>query len=180
MQTNGEPWRWDIWSLSGSDRYQGGTLAGVTSRLEPPALPPHRGDHGRSRRFPRAAFWPAIPATSLGFRRAVRARAGRRAVWVVTDPERRGGALRRQPKRARGSGCGCAGRCATQPAGFDAHRNPELGPDRRGSFARSSRRESGASTLEPHPAPRTSKSGTSVRARSWYWSTGPDPGTSDQ
>jgi glycosidase len=33
-QANGEPWRWDIWALSGSDRYQGGTLAGVTSKLD--------------------------------------------------------------------------------------------------------------------------------------------------
>ena len=38
-QANGEPWRWDIWALSGSDRYQGGTLAGVTSKLEYPRSP---------------------------------------------------------------------------------------------------------------------------------------------
>ena len=33
-QADGETWRWDIWALSGSDRYQGGTLAGVTSKLD--------------------------------------------------------------------------------------------------------------------------------------------------
>jgi glycosidase len=33
-QANGEPWRWDIWATSGSDRYQGGTLRGVTSKLD--------------------------------------------------------------------------------------------------------------------------------------------------
>jgi glycosidase len=31
---NGEAWRWDTWAKSGSDRYQGGTLAGVTSKLD--------------------------------------------------------------------------------------------------------------------------------------------------
>jgi hypothetical protein len=34
QQTNGEPWHWDIWASSGSDRYQGGTLPGVTSKLD--------------------------------------------------------------------------------------------------------------------------------------------------
>ena len=33
-QANGEPWRWDAWAMSGSDRYQGGTLAGLTSKLD--------------------------------------------------------------------------------------------------------------------------------------------------
>jgi glycosidase len=33
-QANGEPWRWDAWATSGSDRYQGGTLAGLTSKLD--------------------------------------------------------------------------------------------------------------------------------------------------
>jgi len=33
-QPNGEPWRWDSWASSGSDRYQGGTLSGVTSKLD--------------------------------------------------------------------------------------------------------------------------------------------------
>jgi glycosidase len=33
-QANGQPWRWDLWALSGSDRYQGGTLPGVTSQLD--------------------------------------------------------------------------------------------------------------------------------------------------
>jgi len=33
-QANGEPWRWDSWASSGSDRYQGGTLSGVTSKLD--------------------------------------------------------------------------------------------------------------------------------------------------
>ena len=33
-QPNGEPWRWDSWASSGSDRYQGGTLPGVTSKLD--------------------------------------------------------------------------------------------------------------------------------------------------
>jgi len=33
-QPDGEPWRWDMWAFSGSDRYQGGTLAGVTSKLD--------------------------------------------------------------------------------------------------------------------------------------------------
>jgi glycosidase len=32
--TEGQPWRWNIWALSGSDRFQGGTLAGVTSKLD--------------------------------------------------------------------------------------------------------------------------------------------------
>ena len=32
--SNGEPWRWDSWATSGSDRYQGGSLAGVTSKLD--------------------------------------------------------------------------------------------------------------------------------------------------
>ena len=31
---NGEPWRWDRWAESGADRWQGGTLAGVKSKLE--------------------------------------------------------------------------------------------------------------------------------------------------
>src|SRR5919197_703185 len=30
---NGEPWRWDRWAESGADRFQGGTLAGVRSKL---------------------------------------------------------------------------------------------------------------------------------------------------
>ncbi|MCP4391314.1 MAG: alpha-amylase, partial [Gammaproteobacteria bacterium] len=30
---NGEPWRWDRWAESGADRWQGGTLRGVTSKL---------------------------------------------------------------------------------------------------------------------------------------------------
>ena len=30
---NGEAWRWDRWAESGADRWQGGTLAGVTSKL---------------------------------------------------------------------------------------------------------------------------------------------------
>ncbi len=29
----GEPWRWDRWAASGADRWQGGTLRGVTSKL---------------------------------------------------------------------------------------------------------------------------------------------------
>ena len=29
----GEPWRWDRWAQSGADRYQGGTLKGVRSKL---------------------------------------------------------------------------------------------------------------------------------------------------
>jgi glycosidase len=32
--SNGEPWRWDSWATSGSDRYQGGSLTGVTSKLD--------------------------------------------------------------------------------------------------------------------------------------------------
>ncbi len=31
---NGEPWRWDRWAESGADRWQGGTLAGVKSKLD--------------------------------------------------------------------------------------------------------------------------------------------------
>ncbi len=31
---NGEPWRWDRWAESGASRWQGGTLAGVTSKLD--------------------------------------------------------------------------------------------------------------------------------------------------
>ena len=30
----GEPWRWDRWAESGADRWQGGTLAGVKSKLD--------------------------------------------------------------------------------------------------------------------------------------------------
>lgn len=30
---NGEPWRWDRWAQSGGERFQGGTLAGVRSKL---------------------------------------------------------------------------------------------------------------------------------------------------
>lgn len=30
---DGEPWRWDAWARSGEERYQGGTLAGVHSKL---------------------------------------------------------------------------------------------------------------------------------------------------
>lgn len=30
---NGEPWRWDRWAQSGAERWQGGTLAGVRSKL---------------------------------------------------------------------------------------------------------------------------------------------------
>jgi Alpha amylase, catalytic domain len=33
-QTNGQPWQWLTWALSGSDRFQGGTLSGVTSKLD--------------------------------------------------------------------------------------------------------------------------------------------------
>jgi glycosidase len=33
-QTNGQPWQWISWANSGSDRFQGGTLAGVTSKLD--------------------------------------------------------------------------------------------------------------------------------------------------
>lgn len=31
---NGEAWRWDRWAASGADRWQGGTLAGVRSKLD--------------------------------------------------------------------------------------------------------------------------------------------------
>ena len=31
---NGQPWRWDSWVTSGGDRFQGGTLSGVTSKLD--------------------------------------------------------------------------------------------------------------------------------------------------
>jgi glycosidase len=31
---DGSAWRWDRWAQSGSDRYQGGTLAGITSKLD--------------------------------------------------------------------------------------------------------------------------------------------------
>ncbi len=31
---NGEAWRWDRWAESGGDRWQGGTLAGITSKLD--------------------------------------------------------------------------------------------------------------------------------------------------
>jgi len=31
---NGEPWRWDRWARSGADRFQGGTLEGVRSKLD--------------------------------------------------------------------------------------------------------------------------------------------------
>ena len=31
---NGQPWRWDNWATSGSDRYQGGTLTGLRSKLD--------------------------------------------------------------------------------------------------------------------------------------------------
>jgi hypothetical protein len=31
---SGEPWRWDRWAESGADRWQGGTLAGVASKLD--------------------------------------------------------------------------------------------------------------------------------------------------
>src|SRR5690242_8366776 len=30
---NGEPWRWDRWAESGAERWQGGTLHGVLSKL---------------------------------------------------------------------------------------------------------------------------------------------------
>jgi glycosidase len=30
---SGEPWRWDRWAQSGGDRWQGGTLRGITSKL---------------------------------------------------------------------------------------------------------------------------------------------------
>jgi len=33
-QTGGQPWQWLTWALSGSDRFQGGTLSGVTSKLD--------------------------------------------------------------------------------------------------------------------------------------------------
>ena len=32
-QSNGQPWRWDLWAASGADRWQGGTLSGVRSQL---------------------------------------------------------------------------------------------------------------------------------------------------
>lgn len=32
-QPNGDAWRWDRWAESGAERWQGGTLAGVTSKL---------------------------------------------------------------------------------------------------------------------------------------------------
>ena len=109
------------------------------------AIPPHRGDHGRSRRFPGAALWQAVPATRLAFGEPFGpARAGE--LSVVTDPDRRRGAVRRQPERARGSRCGRAGRCATQPAGFRDDRDHEFGPDRRRYFARSSSGQPGAGT----------------------------------
>lgn len=31
---DGEPWRWDRWAQSGAERFQGGTLRGITSRLD--------------------------------------------------------------------------------------------------------------------------------------------------
>lgn len=31
---DGQPWRWDLWSKSGQNRWQGGTLAGVESKLD--------------------------------------------------------------------------------------------------------------------------------------------------
>ncbi|MCC7362798.1 MAG: alpha-amylase [Dehalococcoidia bacterium] len=31
---SGEPWRWDRWARSGADRWQGGTIAGITGRLD--------------------------------------------------------------------------------------------------------------------------------------------------
>ncbi|HEV2931271.1 MAG TPA: alpha-amylase family glycosyl hydrolase, partial [Propionibacteriaceae bacterium] len=31
---DGQPWRWDRWAASGSDRYQGGSLTGVMSKLD--------------------------------------------------------------------------------------------------------------------------------------------------
>src|SRR5262245_16294708 len=30
---DGEPWRWDLWAQSGAERWQGGTLRGVRSKL---------------------------------------------------------------------------------------------------------------------------------------------------
>ncbi|MGH9177533.1 MAG: alpha-amylase family glycosyl hydrolase [Acidimicrobiales bacterium] len=30
----GQPWRWDRWAASGADRWQGGTLAGISSKLD--------------------------------------------------------------------------------------------------------------------------------------------------
>jgi glycosidase len=33
-QTGGQPWQWLTWALSGSDRFQGGTLSGVASKLD--------------------------------------------------------------------------------------------------------------------------------------------------
>ena len=32
-QPNGQPWRWDQWAQSGNERFQGGTLNGVRSKL---------------------------------------------------------------------------------------------------------------------------------------------------
>ncbi|HET9441869.1 MAG TPA: alpha-amylase family glycosyl hydrolase, partial [Acidimicrobiales bacterium] len=31
---DGQPWRWDRWARSGAERWQGGTIAGVTSKLD--------------------------------------------------------------------------------------------------------------------------------------------------
>lgn len=33
VRPNGQPWRWDLWARSGAERWQGGTLNGVRSRL---------------------------------------------------------------------------------------------------------------------------------------------------
>jgi glycosidase len=34
VPANAQTWRWDRWARSGSDRYQGGTLAGIASKLD--------------------------------------------------------------------------------------------------------------------------------------------------
>ena len=33
-RSNGEPWRWDAWAKSGAERWQGGTIQGVISKLD--------------------------------------------------------------------------------------------------------------------------------------------------
>ncbi|HKY02782.1 MAG TPA: alpha-amylase family glycosyl hydrolase, partial [Burkholderiales bacterium] len=31
---DGQPWRWDEWARSGAERFQGGTIAGIRSKLD--------------------------------------------------------------------------------------------------------------------------------------------------